>query len=300
MGSARRAVIAVSFLAALFAAVSASGWWAKGHRRVTRVALAALGERLPAFFQQGSEAIVHGVSDPDMLRQSGGRELASTEGPEHYFDIELLEGVTVPPTRRQFLQACREKGLEPDKVGLLPYAVVEWTQRLAVGFAEHRRWPDNPHIHAKCLVYAGLLAHYAQDLCQPMHTTIHYDGRAKPDGSSPHTGIHLKMDDLIGRVQFDPAKAAADIQPRILDSLLPTLLEEIKRSNALVDRVYALEDQLPTPDDSWQPSPDVKQLAEERLRTAAQMTADLYLTAWHRSATIELPDWLDRATESDP
>ena len=294
MATTRRFGIAVSFLVVALAATSAVGWWAAGHRLATRTAVAALGERVPAFFTEGAEAIVHGVSDPDMLRQSGGVELATTEGPNHYFDLELLGGVQVPPTRRRFLELCRDKGLDPAKTGLLPYAVVEWTQRLTVAFAEHRKWPENRYIHAKCLVYAGLLAHYAQDLCQPLHTTVHFDGRTKPDGSSPHTGIHGKMDDLLGRSKLDPTEAAKGIRPQVLEPLLPALLEEIRRSHSLVDRVYALEQQLPTADESWTATPAVDELANERLLACAQMTANLYLTAWQKSAKTKLPDWLDR------
>ena len=296
MPSARRATVAVSFLVAVLAAASAVAWWAPGHRRATRTAIAALGDQVPAFFGEGAAAIVHGVTDPDMLREAAGRELGSTEGPEHYFDIELLDGAAVPPTRRRFLRFCREKKLEPAKVGLLPYAIVEWAQRLTVAFAEHRKWPDNPHVRAKCLVYAGILAHYAQDLCQPLHTTVHFDGRTRPDGASPRSGIHMKMDDLLGRVKLDTSEAAKDVKPRVLDDVLRAVVEEVKRSNAMADRVYELESQLPTKDTSWTPTRPVRELANERLCASARMTADLFLTAWRQSADVKLPNWLERTS----
>ena len=297
MPAARRATVAVSFLAAVSLAASAVAWWAPGHRSATRTAMAALGDQVPTFFSDGAAAIVHGVTDPDMLREAAGPELGSTEGPEHYFDIELLDGAGVPPTRRRFLRFCREKKLEPAKVGMLPYAIAEWSQRLAVAFAEHRKWPDNPHVRAKCLVYAGILAHYAQDLCQPLHTTVHFDGRTRPDGSSPRSGIHMRMDDLLGRMKLDTTEAAKDVKPCALDDVLPAVLKEIRRSNAMVDRVYELENQLPTKDQSWAPTQPVRDLANERLRASAQMTADLFLTAWRQSAETKLPGWLDRADE---
>ena len=70
-------------------------------------------------------------------------------------------------------------------------------------FLAHRKWPYEPHIRDKCLVYAVNPAHYATDLCQPPHTTIHYDGRAQEDGSSPHTGIRQRVDGLLRKPDWN-------------------------------------------------------------------------------------------------
>src|SRR5581483_6890740 len=94
------------------------------------------------------------------------------EGPEHYLDSELLKDRPLPPTRYRFIALCAELNLDPSKVGLVPYAIAEGTERLAIAFAEHRKWPQNPYIQQKALVYAGRLAHYSCDLCMPLHTTI--------------------------------------------------------------------------------------------------------------------------------
>ena len=72
------------------------------------------------------------------------------------------------------------------------YAVAEWTEKLALAFAQHRRWPENTLVQAECLLTAASLAHYAQDLCQPLHTSVHFDGRALEGGKSPRSGIHEK------------------------------------------------------------------------------------------------------------
>ena len=65
---------------------------------------------------------------------------------------------------------------------------------LAVAFAEYRKWPDNPMIQHKCFLYAGFLAHYAQDMCQPLHLTINFDGLGNPTG---HVYIRVSMRRLI-------------------------------------------------------------------------------------------------------
>ncbi|MCD6364658.1 MAG: hypothetical protein J7M14_02160, partial [Planctomycetes bacterium] len=166
-------------------------WHEPGHERITREVAALLPPGMPAFFRAGASTIVHCSADPDAFtRPIAPPQLHAAESPEHYFDVELLANQTPPPNRYDFIALCNSKGIKPNHVGMLPYAVTEWTQRLMVAFAEYRKWPDNPHVHTKCLVYAGLLAHYAEDACQPLHTTIHYDGRATADGRSPRSGIH--------------------------------------------------------------------------------------------------------------
>lgn len=176
---------------------------------------------------------------------------------------------------------------------MVPYAIVEWTQRLTLAFAEHRRRPDDPHIRARCLVYAGFVAHYAQDLCQPLHATIHFDGRAQ-NGVSPRTGIHRRVDDLLGKTPLVEAEVLADVEPVVFEALMPAVIEELYRSNALVDRVYEMKDDFPPTDGTWRPTPAVLDFARDRLRASAGLTASLYLTAWENSARITLPDWLDR------
>src|SRR5690606_37379874 len=138
-----------------------------------------------------------------------------------------------------------EHEVEPDKLGAAPYAIIEHAQRLALAFAEHRRWPDNEHIRAKCLLYAGLVAHYAQDLCMPLHTTIHYDGRVGPDGRSPHSGVHAKIDALPGKLELDidALRAAGAIEP--FNDLFTGVVDTLNASHALVDRAYELEPHYP-------------------------------------------------------
>src|SRR5437764_832460 len=55
----------------------------------------------------------------------------------------------------------------------------------------------------------GILAHYAGDICMPLHTTVDYDGRVTADGRSPHSGIHAKVDSLIEKLPLRPEDLAA-------------------------------------------------------------------------------------------
>jgi len=278
----------------LVAAAPVGAWWPQGHSILTEAAVRALPEETPAYFREGHPLAAHLAQDPDLARNRDTPSAQDAETPEHYFDWELLGGRPVPPTRYSFLALCAEAKLDPKKVGTLPYSVTEWTERLAVAFAEHRKWPGNPHIRTKSLVYAGILSHYAGDLCMPLHCTIHFNGRARPDGTSPNSGIHARVDSLIEKVGLKPEDLARGRQPEAYPRLLPAVVAEIERSRALIDRTYELEVMLPPERGAWTAGPEVRAFTEERGRAATHFIASLYLTAWRNSAGVRLPPWLER------
>jgi hypothetical protein len=247
-----------------------------------------LPKELPAFFRRGADRLSHCSADPDVFSEKVHPELRAAEGPQHYVDLELLKGAELPPTRPGFVALCAKLRVDPYKVGFLPYTVTEWAQRLTMAFAEHRKWPADPHIQAKCLVYGGLLAHYAQDACQPLHTTIHFDGRARPDGTSPRTGIHAKVDDLL----HAPSADAREVARKAVgyERLFQAVCRQIAASHALVGRVYELADQVPDMGKPLAKGP-LSRLIGERRAAAASFTASLYLTAWRNSAKVKLPEW---------
>ncbi len=287
----RRALAAYALVA--ISAVAAWAWHAPAHDRATRTALAGMEKELPAFFMAGADTIAHCSADPDLFRLRENPELRDAEVPEHFFDLELLGGAAVPPTRSAFVALCAQKGIKPSQVGFLPYAIVEWTQRLTIALAEHRKWPDNKQIQEKCLVYAGILSHYAQDACQPLHTTIHYDGRVGPDGASPGSGIHAKMDALLQKLP--PQQKPPRFEAAVLEKLLPGVLAEICRSHALVEKVYQLEVELPAAEAPLPADSKAAQFARELLGDCATFSASLYLTAWRNSGLLKLPEWHQRA-----
>jgi hypothetical protein len=273
---------------------AAHAWWPDGHSTLSKAAVQALPKEMPAFFRSGTGMIAHATQDPDVSKNRDAPFVSDREAPEHYIDLELLQGRALPPTRHEFLKLCAELKLEPKNVGYLPYAIAEWTERLSIAFAEHRKYPANPYIKNKCLVYAGFLAHYAQDLCMPLHTTIHHDGRAKPDGSSPKTGIHARVDSLVEKLRMQPARLAANQRVVATPALWPVILQELDRSRSRIDLTYRLQAQFPPETGAWKATPEVKAFADERARAATQFTASLFLTAWRNSTKIKLPTWLNR------
>ena len=290
--------LTVLLLALLVSGPPSWGWWPRGHSILSRAAAKALPEEVPEFFRSGGGAIAHCVWDPDLAKNRGTPLVRRAENPEHYLNPERLkEGDRdLPKDRYSFVQFCAEQSVRPEDVGFLPYAVAEWTQRLAVAFAEHRKWPENPYIQQKCLVYAGFIAHYAQDLCQPLHVTMHYDGRPKPDGTFQRTGIHFKVDDLVRRLGLKPDDLARDQKIEPIDDLMAGIFAQIEASSSLIDRVYEMEDRLPPAGQGeWEPVPEVVDFGTGRAREATRFTAALYLTAWRLSGQVGFESWVDRA-----
>ena len=249
----------------------------------------ALPEEVPTFFRQGGAVASNVVFDPDLFKNRGVATLDHAEHGEHYFDLEYLKGRPIPAKRYDFIALCQELDLDPGRVGFAPYSIAEWTERLTVAFAELRKWPENEAVQQKCLVYAGFIAHYAEDICQPLHATVHFDGMKQEDGTKVGQGIHERVDSAVERLGFTPQDLAAEQQPVAFDSLMGSVVDQIEESNGMVDAVYALMGQ-------WEDgeNAEVRALAEARARRAVHFTASLYLTAWRDSEGIRLPGWLQR------
>jgi biopolymer transport protein ExbD len=279
--------------AAVLTASPAEAWHGKGHAKVARAAALSLPDSAPAFLREGAGAIaVHSIEPDTLTRPIAPPALHAATSSDHYFDMELVEGVELPADRYAFIAMCQKKGLAPDKVGLLPYAIQEATGRLAVALAEHRRWPDDKDIQAKALLYAGLLTHLAADACQPLHTTIHFDGRVGPDGKRTGKGIHLKVDALIQKLPVTPEKLAQQAKIDKIDDLPKAIAAQIAASHGQVDRVYELAEAIPAADAALPADADaVREFAAERMQSAVDFSASLFMAAWRMSEKIELPDW---------
>jgi len=276
----------------------ALAFYGEGHALATDLAVRTVQASMPLFFSQGARTIQHCALDPDLFKSNTAyAALTHTESPDHYFDLEWFDTNELPPTRDDFFWACLGSGHSYQSIGTLPYAITEWTQRLTYALAEHRHWPDNTIIQNKCCIYAGLLAHYAQDACMPLHATIHYDGRAGANGYTTHTGIHAKVDALLTKLPPDLQNPLNLSEVLTATSVFDATFATIRGSHALVDRVYALEGGLPDTDATTIDDPEVMDLALTCLNRSVQFTAQLYLTAWHDSHTIGLPGWHQRAQE---
>jgi hypothetical protein len=289
MRHCRRLVLGV--LLVLSACGLSQAWFTAGHRAATRNAFRLLPKDMPAFFAAGVDMAVGACGDPDLFALRTLPELRNAEGPEHYLDSEYLKGEALPATRYEFVALCARRNLDPSRVGFVPYTVTEWTERLTVAFAEHRRWPDNKNVQAKCLLYAGILAHYAEDMCQPLHTTVDFDGRVTAEGASPRSGIHNKVDALFEKAQTDSAMIEKGVAIQPLMPLSASIIRMFEQSRALVNAVYAMEADIPAAEAPLEQGSKAAQFAAERMAAAVSFTDSLYVTAWKNSESFELPAW---------
>lgn len=287
----------------VFAAVCpVEAWHDEGHYYIARAAVEALPQEMPAFFRTADsrDAIAHGALDPDVIRSRALPQLRAASAPEHFIDLELLEGRPLPSTRYDYIALCVQLGIDAGRTGTLPYAITERAQWLTMAFAEHRRWPDNPHIQRKCVVLAGILAHYTADLHMPLHTTLHHDGRVERNDAGalvrvgPRIDLHARVDALPTKIPYAVLfeQAVTIHEPRA--DLFVYVVEELAKSHALVDKVYDLERRIPARGDLSLEDEQVRAFTIERVREAAAFTAGIYLSAWRNSADLAPPDWLDR------
>ncbi|QDU32608.1 hypothetical protein KS4_06420 [Poriferisphaera corsica] len=273
---------------------SATAWHDEGHYYAAMAATQNLPNTFPIFFKDGFKTIAHCSIDPDVMKSPNTKQLTDFESSEHYLDKELIGDNKLPNTRYEFYELCNELEISPQKVGTAPYAITEWTQRLTIAFAEYRKDPSNPHVKAKCLIYAGNLSHYAADIKMPLHTTKHFNGWIKQDGNIEHKGIHAKVDALPSKITFNEIFDVAldDIKPA--DNLFLYVLTELEESHSYVKQTYELADKFPEARDLDLYDKDVIAFTKNRERAASRFVANLFLTAWVNSEKEVIPSWLDR------
>ena len=83
-------------------------WHDEGHYYSAMAAVEALPDDVPAFFRDGAAVVAHGSIDPDVAKHRAAPQLRETEEPEHYLDLELLQGRPLPQTRNEYRALCAE------------------------------------------------------------------------------------------------------------------------------------------------------------------------------------------------
>jgi hypothetical protein len=270
----------------LLGAGTAPAWWVKGHESITEGAASRLPEGMPAFFRAGGKALAHYAGDPDRWKNPAARHLRAAESPDHYLDLEDLQGRELPGDRWKAVALLYELKQKPERTGMLPYAILENYDRLSCAFYDLRAAPDDPTVRAKCLVHAGALAHFTGDLAMPLHTTRHYDGRpAVPGGKLQQKGIHAKIDAFPERHGLTAEEMARGLKARAVKDVWAHVVKALRESHTHVDRCYEL-DRAGAFD---RPTAEGRKFILDRCRVGAQLTMDLWYSAWLRSAKMPKP-----------
>jgi len=260
-------------------------WWEKGHDIICEVAVSLLPPDMPEFFTESLSDIQYFSKQPDRWKRYDETMLRASERPNHYMDLERLDpkvkDIRLPESRYEAIRLYLGKGWMPDKVGLLPYQIIDYYQRLKGVFAEYREDPSNVSIQKAAIAYAGILSHYAGDISQPLHLTIHYNGRVDKDGNIiSNEGIHFRFE---GRL-VDEYIEAGDVarfakHPKVFKNVWREIIGMMLRSHSFMEGVYELDDRglLENPDESS------KEFVSRRLADGVWFVASLWYTAWAES-----------------
>lgn len=275
-------------------------WGNDGHVYVNQVAAQDIPESMPAFLRTSSAVARIGYlgPEPDRWRGSAVYALDNAQSPDHFIDLERIQGLgDLPRGRYEFYKLLYQKRADsktdaddylPERVGLQPYVTMEIFERLRVAFREYRRLngagqPTDP-VEEDIVFYAGWLGHYVADGSQPLHTTINYDGwvAANPQGFGTDHGIHRRFEtDFVSRNIKATDFSGLVGPPQRLADPFGDYLKYLWASSALVSRVYQL-DKAKGFDGAG--SPEAVKFTEERLAAGAQMLLNLWYTAWLQSA----------------
>jgi hypothetical protein len=290
-------------LTVLLLANSAWPWGNEGHMAINRVAAEKLPADVPAFLRNAAEQLAYLGPEPDRWREKSEWALKLSQEPDHFIDLELIEGMTLPPDRYSYyraLEARRQQqpgqpdNLLPERVGLQPYITMEIFGRLTVAFREYRhalRDHANPEFAERnAILYAGWMGHFVADAANPLHTTVNYNGwtTANPNGYTTANTIHWKME-----VAFVAANLKqlpfADLVPAKatrLDNPFQDYVAYLHRSNDYVEKVYQIEK---AGGFEAAGTPESRQFIEQRMAYGADMLRNLWYTAWLDSAVDPPP-----------
>ena len=138
------------------------------------------------------------------------------------------------------------------------------------------------------MFYAGILSHYAGDTAQPLHLTIHYNGRVNADGDVIEAkGVHARFEGEFVRDFISGDDCQEYVQnPVAFKDLRETVRQAFQVSFSNVDRVYELE----AAGRFKEPDTRTLEFGRRRLAQGSTFLASLYYTAWIESAGLELPD----------
>jgi hypothetical protein len=279
----KKYLLGVLVSAALFAG-GAQAWWIKGHETIAEAAAVGLPDEVPAFFRGGGKALAHSAGDPDRWKNPAAKHLRAAEAPDHFLDLEDYEGKDLPADRYKAVALLIGLKKEPERVGMLPYAIMENYDRLSCAFFDYRADPENKAAQAKCLVYAGNLAHFTGDCSMPLHTTRDYDGRTV-DGKVKQKGIHARIDGFPEKNGITAEEMARGLKAKQIDDVWKYVLKMIDDSHGQIDKCYEL-DEAGAID---KPTEDSRKFILGRCRVGAQFTMDLWYSAWLRSEKMPKP-----------
>jgi hypothetical protein len=268
-------------------------WGAHGHEMIGLVAAEALPDEMPAFFREAAAQLSFLNPEPDRWRHRRERDLDpamdAALSPEHYINFEIIpEGALLARSRFAYMDTLSAHGAALPGPGLLPWRILELTQRVRVGFRqwreaatdEERRW-----IEQRIINDAGILGHYVADGSNPHHTSIHHNGWVgeNPRGFTTERGFHARFESVFVRenIVIDDVRGAVYSEAQVFQDVREAVWRYLSSSHGLVERLYELD--LEEPFGAETRGVEHRAFATDRLAAGAEMLRDLWWTAWMSS-----------------
>lgn len=299
MTNAKRGLISWMLISLVLSqAPTAFAWGNEGHVYINRVAAQKIPGNMPRFLRRAVVEIAYLGPEPDRWRNPAEFALKNAQEPDHFIDLERVAWLDpLPKGRYEFYRKLYEKRAAttdhpddylPEHVGLQPYITMEVYGRLKAAFREYRQLKASHQptaaVEQAIIFYAGWMGHYVADGSQPLHTTIQYNGWVGPNPNDYTTQHDI-------HAQFETAYVAANITannfsgfvraPERLNDPFTDYIAYLKQSNALVEKVYALEKAGGFREKG---TPEAFEFTTHRLAAGSQMLLNLWYTAWLESA----------------
>ncbi|MCA6077929.1 zinc dependent phospholipase C family protein [Fulvivirga sedimenti] len=263
-------------------AMRQADWGFFGHKTINRLAVFALPEEMYPFFRFHIQELSLLSVKPDQRRY-----VVKEEGERHFIDIDAYPD--------SILQAWQEDPFYADSLpqqwlhdhGALPRQVLIHKRLLTTAMLKGES--------ASVLRLAAELGHYIGDAHVPLHTTQNYDGQL-----TGQRGIHGLWESRLPELHLAQYELFTD-KARYLENPGEAIWKAIFESNAAVDSVLAVEQELARAVDQQIMSHDIRRLqtmrqystefadayekamngmVERRMRASIQLTADFWYTCW--------------------
>ena len=257
-----------------------------------------LPDDMPAFFRAAAPQLAYLNPEPDRWKDRAERTLdPALEGgtsSDHYIDMDLatpsvLKAALAAPNRFAFSDTLRAAGIAANTMGLLPFAILEQTQRLRGDFRLWRIAPDSTvraWIEARIIDDAGILGHFVTDGSNPHHTTKHHNGWVgeNPKGYTSDNRFHSRFESAYvqAHITLPDVLGAMSHAPKVLPNVRDGVVAYLATSFGQLDRLYEIDKG--TPFQAETSTAEQKAFAAARLAAGAEMLRDMWYTAWITSA----------------
>ena len=273
------------------------GWGEAGHRLTGEAAALSLPQSMPAFFRDASHQLGYLNPEPDRWKDRAETAVdpALDRGtfPEHFIDMEMaspsvLDAALEAKDRYGYLDTLAAAGVKGSVMGLLPFEILELSQKLRVDFRLWRTAPDSikPWIEALIIDDAGLLGHYVADGSNPAHTTVQFNGWTGPNphGYATDNRFHGRFESAFvgAQISLNDVMSRMDTAARVLPDFRSAIIAYLRESHTQVERLYQIDKAHPF--GATTTAPEDKAFAAERLAFGAKMLRDIWWTAWVTSA----------------